>query len=94
MMLGFLQVWERRARFLMGIVCVLLATGALMFKLGWISTASSYSDSAWYSVSEHAGFVVTTEHADEAGCKAAAQTAAVICRSGKSLAPGRKAFSS
>lgn len=83
------RIWERRARFILGGLAAVLAVIALLFKAGWISSAPSYDDAAWYSASEHAGFIVTTEHANEAGCRAAAQQPGVICRSGRSFAAER-----
>jgi len=79
------QIWERRARYTMAALTALLAVNAFLFKAGWISHTASYRDSAWYSAREHAGFIITTEHADEAGCKVAAQQPGVTCRSGRVL---------
>jgi hypothetical protein len=86
MMTTFFRVWERRARHAMGVLAVLLGAVALLFKVGWVSTTPSYQDAAWYSVSEHAGFLVTTRHANESACKLAAQQPAVVCRSGRAIA--------
>jgi hypothetical protein len=76
---------ERRARYLMSIVSLVLLAGVVLFNLGWISTTPSYNSQAWYSFNEQAGFVVMTEHADEAGCRSSEKPPSVVCRSGKSL---------
>jgi hypothetical protein len=80
-----LWTFERRARYLMSVISFFLIVGVVLFNLGWISTTSSYDSQAWYSFSEHAGFVITTEYADEAGCRSSEKPPSTVCRSGKSL---------
>jgi hypothetical protein len=89
-MMNIFHIWERRARYTMGVLAALLAVIALLFKAGWISTTPTYRDASWYSAREQAGFIVTREHADEAECRAAALQSGVTCRSGRSLALRRK----
>jgi hypothetical protein len=81
-----LWAFERRARYLMSVIALLLVLALLLFKTGLISTTPSYKDQAWYSVSEQAGFVVTTEYADEAECRSSAKSSSAACRPGKYLA--------
>jgi hypothetical protein len=86
---ALIELWERRARYIAGGVAALLGIIALLFELGWVSTTTSYQDAAWYSVSEHSGFVVTTRHADETSCKQAARPPGVVCRTGRSFTTTR-----
>jgi hypothetical protein len=81
-----LWIFERRARYLMSVITLLLVLALLLFKTGLVSTAPSYKDQAWYSVSEQAGFVVTTEYADEAECRSSEKSSSTACWSGKYLA--------
>ena len=82
---------ERRARYLMGAVAVLAIAGLAAFELGWISTAPSYKENAWYLVGGNADFIVTTEYADEAACRSKESTSAV-CRPGKALLDDAQAY--
>lgn len=75
---------ERRARYLMGIVAVIAAVVLAAFEMGWISTAPSYKENAWYLVGGNDSFVITSEYTDEAGCRRK-ETASSVCRSGKAL---------
>jgi hypothetical protein len=93
-MYGILQKWERRARHMMCAVAVVFAGVAFAFKAGWIATEPTYHASRWYTVTEHAGFVLTTEHASEFDCRTAAQTSSVACRPGRSLIPARSSSAS
>lgn len=77
--------FERHARYVMSLVALLLILTLLLLKTGLVSTAPSYKSQAWYSLSNRAGFVITTEYADEAGCRSAEKSPSIVCRSGQSL---------
>lgn len=83
-MTNMLMVFERRARYVMVAVAVLVALLALAFKAGWIREQQSYDRHAWYLISAHERFVVTSEYPDEAACRRA-QDASSTCRSGGAL---------
>ncbi|MDB5763646.1 MAG: hypothetical protein JWQ21_2641 [Herminiimonas sp.] len=91
-MTNSLLTFERRARYLMSFIALLMIVALVLFKTGLVSTAPSYNAQAWYSVSDHAGFVITTEYADEAACRSSAPS--IVCRSGKYLtaAAGKQRF--
>ncbi|TCS32761.1 hypothetical protein EDC30_12033 [Paucimonas lemoignei] len=81
---------ERRARYVMSAVALVAVAGLAAFKLGWITTAPSYKEDAWYLVRGNTNFVITSEYADEATCRQK-ESASSVCRSGKALlkeAPG------
>lgn len=75
---------ERRARFVMGTAALAAVVLGLTFKTGLVSTMPSYERQSWYLVSEHNGFVVSSQVDDEAACRKRA-SASVVCRSGQSL---------
>jgi hypothetical protein len=75
---------ERSARYVMGAVCLLGVLVWAAFKLGWITTAPSYKNDAWYLVGGNSDFVITSEYADETACRRNENSSA-ICRSGKVL---------
>lgn len=77
--------FERHARYVMSLVALMMILTLLLLKTGLVSTTPSYKSQAWYSSSTHAGFVITTEYADEAGCRSAEKGASNACRSGLSL---------
>jgi hypothetical protein len=79
-----IAVIERRARYIMCIISLLLVLIVLAFKADLISSTPSYKGQAWYVQNSHNGFVVTSEYADEAECKRNEKSAAA-CRSGISL---------
>lgn len=79
-----LELLERRARFLMGAVAIGGVAILAAFKMGWITTAPSYNENAWYLVGGTASFVITSEHADEATCRRQ-ESGASVCRPGKAL---------
>jgi hypothetical protein len=79
-----IAVVERRARYIMCFVSLLLVLILLAFKAELITSAPSYKGQAWYQLSERAGFVITSEYADETECRRTEKPSA-ICRSGKSL---------
>jgi hypothetical protein len=79
-----LLLFERRARYVMVAASVLVALLAVAFKAGWITEHQSYDRHAWYLISAHDRFVVTSEYQDEAACHRA-QDASSTCRSGGSL---------
>lgn len=81
-----LRTFERRARYLMSVITLLLVLALLLLKTGLVSTAPSYKDQAWYSISEQTGFVITTEYADEAECRSSEKSSSVGCWPGKYLA--------
>jgi hypothetical protein len=89
MMMYALLKWERRARYLMGIVAVLSIMAVILYKTGLVSTGPSYDDRAWYSFSRHAGVVIFTEHGTEAACRSAEKLPEIVCHSGKSLLTGQ-----
>lgn len=68
----------------MGGLAVIGMLGLAAFELGWIATAPSYKEDAWYLVSGNASFVVTSEYADENSCRRE-EKASAVCRSGKAL---------
>lgn len=76
--------FERRARYIMIAASVLVVFFALAFKAGWITEHQSYKRHAWYLISDHDRFVVTSEYEDEAACRRA-QDAGSTCRSGSTL---------
>ncbi|MDB5842305.1 MAG: hypothetical protein JWQ23_4257 [Herminiimonas sp.] len=80
------SIWtyERRARYLMIVVSILMVTVLLLFKIGLISTFPSYKENVWYSINDRAGLVITKEFSSELGCRAAVPPA-VACRSGKAM---------
>lgn len=82
---------ERRARYVMGAVALIGAAGLAAFEMGWISTAPSYNENAWYLVGGNANFVITSEYADEATCRQK-QSASSVCRSGKALLEEAKGY--
>jgi hypothetical protein len=82
---------ERRARYLMGAVAIAAAAVLMAFKMGWISTAPSYKENAWYLVGGNASFVITSEYADEADCRSK-ETASAVCRPGKVLMEEARAY--
>ncbi len=75
---------ERRARFIMGSAALVAVVLGLTFKTGLVSTMPTYERLSWYLVSEHNGFMVSSQVDDEAACRKRASTSAV-CRSGASL---------
>lgn len=81
-----LRTVERRARYLMGFVSLLLVLALMLWKTGLVSAAPSYKNDAWYASSNRAGLVITTEYADEAACRSSNPASSIACRSGKSLA--------
>jgi hypothetical protein len=85
MMKHSLLIFERRARFAMGILAALAVLAFACVKAGWISQAQQYKPDAWYAVDDRGDFVITSEHATEVGCRASNLFASVTCRSGKSL---------
>ncbi len=85
-MADFLHTLERRARYLMGFVSLMLILALMLWKTGLVSTAPSYKNDAWYASSSRAGLVITTEYADEAACRSSNPASSITCRSGKSLA--------
>ena len=84
-MLRTLSTLERRARYLMGIIAILSVIAVVLYKTGLVATEATYDEQAWYSFSKHAGFVISTEHGDEAACRSAENLPSVVCHSGKSL---------
>ena len=76
--------FERRARFVMGFAALVAVMLGLTLKTGLVSTMPSYERQSWYLVSEHGGFVVSTQVDDEAVCRKRA-SASTVCRSGQSL---------
>ena len=75
---------ERRARFVMGSAALVAVVLGLTLKTGLVSTMPTYERLSWYLVSEHNGFVVSSQVDDEAACRKRA-SASVACRSGQSL---------
>ncbi|MBC7414531.1 MAG: hypothetical protein H7327_06315 [Herminiimonas sp.] len=75
---------ERRARFIMGAAALVAVVLGLTFKTGLVSTMATYERQSWYLVSEHDGFVVSSQVDDEAACRKR-ESAAAVCRSGESL---------
>ena len=75
---------ERRARFVMGAAALVAIVLALTFKTGLVSTMPTYERQSWYLVSEHRGFIVSSQVDDEAACRKRA-SASAVCRSGQSL---------
>jgi hypothetical protein len=84
-MIRTLSTLERRARYLMGVVAILSVIAVALYKTGLVATAPTYDHQAWYSFSKHAGFVISTEHNNEAACRSAEQRPLIVCHSGKSL---------
>lgn len=84
-MIRTLSTLERRARYLMSILAILSVIGVVLYKTGLVATEPSYDEQTWYSFSKHAGFVVSTEHGDEAACRSAEKLPSIVCHSGKSL---------
>jgi len=84
-MIRTLSLLERRARYLMGIFAISSVLAVLLYKTGLVATEPRYDEPAWYSFSKYGGFVISTEHDNEAACRSAEKLSAVICRSGKSL---------
>lgn len=82
---------ERRARLVMGVIALIAAAGLAAFEMGWISTAPSYKEDAWYLVGGNADFVVTSEYADEATCRQK-ENASSVCRSGRTLLEKAKGY--
>lgn len=78
------RLLERRARFVMGSATLVAVVLGLTFKTGLVSTMPSYERQAWYLVSEHGGFVVSSQVDDEVACRKRA-SASAVCRSGQSL---------
>jgi hypothetical protein len=64
-----ITVVERRARYIMCIVSLLLVLILFAFKAGLITSAPSYNNHAWYLLSNRAGFVMTREYTDESECR-------------------------
>ena len=79
---------ERRARFVMGALALAAVVLGLTFKAGLVSNMPSYDRQSWYLVSEHHGFVVSSQVDDEAACRKRA-SASAVCRSGQSLLDNR-----
>lgn len=75
---------ERRARFGFGCVAIVVAAMGLCFKTGLVDTRASYDRQSWYLVTEHDGFMVTSQVKDERSCRQL-ETISTGCRSGKSL---------
>lgn len=83
-----LAQFEHRARTWMSGVAVVGAAICLCFRAGLLSTSPVYERQSWYLVSEHAGFIVTSEADDEAACRKR-ETMEAVCHSGSSLADRR-----
>ena len=79
-----IEMLERRARYLMGAAAVIAVAGLAAFKMGWIATAPTYKENAWYLVGGNASFVVTTEYVAEAACRRE-ESASAVCRPGRTL---------
>ncbi|MBC7500646.1 MAG: hypothetical protein H7315_09120 [Herminiimonas sp.] len=75
---------ERRVRSVAVVVTVALVLAAGAVQAGLISRAPSYNFQAWYLVTEHTGFLVTSEYADEAACQRK-RNATSVCQSGRTL---------
>lgn len=75
---------ERRARQVMGVAASCVAIVGLSFEAGLVRTAPSYERQSWYVVREHAGFIVTSEVADEAACRKREERSST-CHSGASM---------
>ena len=75
---------ERRVRSVAVVVTVALVLTAGAVQAGLISSAPSYNFRAWYLVTEHTGFLVTSEYVDEAACQRN-RNATSICHSGRTL---------
>jgi hypothetical protein len=75
---------ERRARFGFGCVAIAVAVMGLCLKTGLVDTRASYDRQSWYLVTEHDGFMVTSQVEDERSCRLQ-ETTGSGCRSGKSL---------
>jgi hypothetical protein len=85
-----LSTLERRARHLMGLVAVMSVIAVMLYKSGLVTTEPIYDRQAWYSFSKHAGFVISTEHNDEATCRSAEKLPSIVCHSGRSLLADRR----
>jgi hypothetical protein len=72
-------------------VAVIAIAGLAAFKMGWISTAPSYKENAWYLIGGSANFVITSEYTDEAACRRKESTSSV-CRPGKALMEEARAY--
>jgi hypothetical protein len=75
---------ERRARYVMSVVAFIALAGWASWEMGWITTAPSYKEEAWYLVGGSTSFVITSEYADEASCRRN-ENAASVCQPGKVL---------
>jgi hypothetical protein len=84
-MIRTLSILERRARYLMIVVAILSVVAVMLYKTGLVATEPAYDHQAWYSFSKHAGFVISTEHGDEAACRSAEKLPSIVCHSGRSL---------
>ena len=84
---------ERRARFVMGSVALVAVVMGLTFKTGLVSTMPTYERQSWYLVSEHHGFVVSSQVNDEAACRKR-QRGTDVCRSGQSMLDAHRPGSS
>lgn len=83
---------EKRARYIMGFITLLLVLVLGAFQAGWITSTPSYSykDQAWYVQTSQSGFIVISEYADEMECQRHASVSAV-CRPGKVLSEEARA---
>jgi len=79
-----IAVIERRARFGMSIVSVVLVLGLIAYYAGLISHQASYKPDHWYQSSDHGSYIVMREFQDESLCRKA-EGAPAGCRSGKAL---------
>jgi len=84
-MIRILSILERRARYLMAVFAIFSVIAVVLYKTGLVATEPTYDDRAWYSFSKHDGFVISTEHGDEAACRSAEKLPSIVCHSGKFL---------
>jgi hypothetical protein len=75
---------ERAARRFMMAVAAAAAMVGLSCHAGLISADANYERQAWYLMTEHDGFMVTTRFDNEAACRPLASPTAA-CSSGASL---------
>ena len=84
-MIRTLSTLQRSARYLMGVIAILSVIAVILYKTGLVATEPTYDEQTWDSLSNNAGFVISTEHGDEAACRSAEKLPSIICHSGKSL---------
>jgi hypothetical protein len=84
-MIQALSTLERRARVFMIVVSIFSIIAAVLYKTGLVATEAAYEHHAWYSFTKHAGFIISTQHSDEAACRSVEKLPTVVCRSGRSM---------